>query len=114
MLKEIYDKKFLPEYGLNFVNLVDRPTMDMSELRKGEEQEGIRRALRIIRTYRPKVVCFIGKITFKTFYNSRKRDWGWQTEIDGSRIFLVHFPIRGTAEIRVKDLAEVKRAASEF
>jgi TDG/mug DNA glycosylase family protein len=76
LLKEIYDKKFLPEYGLNFVNLVDRPTMDVSELRKGEEQEGVRRALRIIRTYRPKVVCFIGKITFKTFYNSRKCDWG--------------------------------------
>ena len=99
MLKEIYDKKFLSEYGLNFVNLVDRPTMDMSELRKGEEQEGIRRALRIIRTYRPKVVCFIGKITFNTFYSSRKCDWGWQTEIGDARVYLMHFPIRGTAAI---------------
>ena len=67
-LKRIYDKKFLPKYGLNFVNLVDRPTIDVTELKKGEEQAGIKRALRIIRTYKPKVVCFIGKIAFNKFY----------------------------------------------
>ena len=96
------------------MNLVDRPTIDVSELKKGEEQAGVRRALRIIRTCRPKVVCFIGKVAFNTFYHSRKCDWGWQTEIGGSRIYLMHFPIRGTAEIRVKELAEVKRAAGEI
>src|SRR3954463_4294030 len=37
-LKRIYEKKFLPEYGLNFVNLVDRPTVDVSMLKKGEEE----------------------------------------------------------------------------
>ena len=106
-------EKFLPEYGLNFVNLVDRPTINVTELKKGEAQAGVRRALRIIRTYRPKVVCFIGKIAFNTFYNSRKCDWGWQTEIGGSRGYLMHFPIRGRAAIRVKELTEVKRADGE-
>ena len=110
-LKHIYDKKFLPEYGLNFVNLVDRPTVDVTELKKGEEQAGIRRALRIIRTYRPKVVCFIGKIAFNIFYRSRKCDWGWQTKIGAARVYLMHFPIRGPAAIRVKELREVKRAS---
>jgi len=113
LLKGIYDEKFLPEYGLNFVNLVDRPTINVTELKKGEAQAGVRRALRIIRTYRPKVVCFIGKIAFNTFYNSRKCDWGWQTEIGGSRVYLMHFPIRGPAAIRVKELTEVKRAGGE-
>ena len=113
LLKGIYEKKFLPEYGLNFVNLVDRPTIDVTELKKGEEQAGVRRALRIIRTYRPKVVCFIGKITFNTFYSSRKCDWGWQTEIDDARVYLMHFPIRGMAAIRVKELTEVKRVSGE-
>ena len=87
LLKRIYDKKFLPEYGLNFVNLVDRPTIDVTELKKGEEQAGIRRALRVIRNYRPNVVCFIGKIAFNTFYSSRKCEWGWQTEIEGTRVY---------------------------
>jgi len=111
LLKRIYDKKFLPEYGLNFVNLVDRPTIDVTELKKGEEQAGIRRALRVIRNYRPKVVCFIGKIAFNTFYSSRKCEWGWQTEIEGTRAYLMHFPIRGPASVRVKELSEVKLAS---
>src|SRR4029078_12562105 len=50
LLKAIYDRKFLPKYRLNFVNLVDRPTVDVTELKKGEAQAGIRRALRTIRT----------------------------------------------------------------
>jgi double-stranded uracil-DNA glycosylase len=49
LLMGIYDKKFLPEYGLKFVNLVDRPTINVTELKKGDEQAGVRRALRIIR-----------------------------------------------------------------
>lgn len=111
LLKRIYDKKFLPEYGLNFVNLVDRPTIDVTELKKGEEKAGIRRALRVIRKYRPNVVCFIGKIAFNTFYSSRKCEWGWQTEIEGTRVYLMHFPIRGPASVRVKELSEVKLAS---
>jgi TDG/mug DNA glycosylase family protein len=111
LLKRIYDKKFLPEYGLNFVNLVDRPTIDVTELKKGEEQAGIRRALRVIRNYRPNVVCFIGKIAFNTFYSSRKCEWGWQKEIEGTRVYLMHFPIRGSASVRVKELSEVKLAS---
>lgn len=113
LLKAIYDKKFLPKYGLNFVNLVDRPTLDATKLKEGEEQAGIRRALRIIRTYRPKVVCFIGKIAFKKFNSSQKCDWGWQTQIGGTRVYLMHFPIRGPAAIRVTELSEVKRASAE-
>ena len=34
-LKHIYDNKFIPKYALNFVNLVDRPTRDVTELKKG-------------------------------------------------------------------------------
>jgi TDG/mug DNA glycosylase family protein len=114
LLKEIYDKKFLPEYGLNFVNLVDRPTVDVTKLQKGEEQAGIKRALKTIRTCKPKVVCFIGKIAFNTFYSSRKCDWGWQTKIGDARVYLMHFPIRGPAEIRAQELKEVKRVSSEW
>ncbi|MGH7978717.1 MAG: mismatch-specific DNA-glycosylase [Limisphaerales bacterium] len=110
-LKRIYDDKFMPEYGLNFVNLVDRPTVDVTELAKGEEQTGVRRALKIIRARKPKVVCFIGKVTFNKFHGSRECDFGWQREIENARIFLMHFPIRGLASIRVKELKEIKRAA---
>ena len=110
-LKRIYEAKFLPEYGLNFVNLVDRPTVDVTMLKKGEEEAGIRRALKIIRNCKPRVVCFIGKIAFNTFYRTRKCDWGWQTDIDGTPVYLMHFPIRGPATVRVEELKELKRAS---
>jgi mismatch-specific thymine-DNA glycosylase len=110
-LKRIYDNKFLPQYGLNFVNLVDRPTVNVTELKRGEEQAGVRRALRIIRTCKPKAVCFIGKVAFNTFYSRRKCDWGWQTKIEGIPVYLMHFPIRGRASVRVKELKELERAS---
>lgn len=110
-LRRIYEDKFAPEYGLNFVNLVDRPTAEVTELIKGEEQAGVSRALKIIRTRRPKVVCFIGKVTFNKFYGSRECHFGWQPGIQKTRVYLMHFPIRGLASIRVKELKEVKRAA---
>jgi TDG/mug DNA glycosylase family protein len=110
-LKRIYEEKFIPKYGLNFVNLVNRPTVDVTELENGEEQMGVRRTIKLIRRRRPNVVCFIGKVTFNKFHGSRECDFGWQEKIESTRVYLMHFPIRGPASIRVEDLREVKRAA---
>ena len=110
-LKRIYETKFLPKYGLNFVNLVDRPTVDVTKLSRGEEQAGIKRALDAIRTYKPKVVCFIGKIALNKFQGSRMCDYGWQKDIENARVYLMHFPIRGPASIRLKELSQVKLAS---
>ena len=111
-LKRIYDTKFLPKYALNFVNLVDRPTIDVTKLTRGEEQAGIKRALDAIRTYKPKVVCFIGKIAFNKFQGSHACDYGWQKDIEHARVYLMHFPIRGPASIRIRELREVNRASA--
>lgn len=106
-LKDLYDTQFVQKYHLNFVNLVDRPTVNVSLLEKCEEQAGVLRLSKIIRTLRPKVVCFIGKIALNTFYGSRVCDWGWQPDIDGTPAYLMHFPIRGPAAVRVKELREI-------
>ena len=110
-LRHIYDKKFVSKYALNFVNLVDRPTAEVTGIIKGEEQIGVRRALKIIRTCKPKVVCFIGKVTFNKFRGSRECAYGWQDKIGEASVYLMHFPIRGPASIRVKELREVAQAA---
>lgn len=107
-LKRIYDENFVPKCALNFINLVDRPTRDVTALKKGEEQMGIKRVLEIIRTRKPKVVCFIGKIALNTFQGSRKCNYGWQKNIGNSMIYLMHFPIRGPASVRVRELIEMK------
>lgn len=108
-LKQIYDHSFASKYALNFVNLVDRPTVDVTHLKKGEEHAGIARALKIIQTYKPKVVCFVGKVTFTTFHGVRKCDYGWQENIGSSHVYLMHFPIRGPASVRVRELREMNR-----
>jgi double-stranded uracil-DNA glycosylase len=113
LLKRIYDRKFLPKYRLNFLNLVDRPTVDVTQLKHGEEQAGVRRALKIIEACKPRVACFIGKIAFNKFYGSKKCEWGWQVRISDSRVYLMHFPIRGSAEVRIKELREVKKASED-
>jgi TDG/mug DNA glycosylase family protein len=111
VLKQVFEKRFAREYGLNFINLVDRPTVDVTGLRKGEEQAGGRRVLKIIRTRRPRVVCFVGKVTFNKFRGRRDANYGWQGKIGTARVYVMHFPIRGPASVRVRELQQVKRAA---
>jgi len=113
-LKQLYDDRFVSKYALNFVNLVDRPTVDVTELEKGEEQAGIERAVEIIRAHKPKVVCFIGKVALNKFRGGVACDYGWQKNIGNARVYLMHFPIRGPAAIRVRELREVRRASGHF
>lgn len=106
-LRNIYDTKFVPIYHLNFTNLVDRPTVDITELKKGEEEAGVGRLLETLRNDRPRVVCFIGKIAWTTFKGVRKCEWGRQEDIEGVPAYLMHFPLRGLAEVRVRELRQM-------
>src|ERR1044072_3311316 len=54
LLKAMYDKEFLTKYRLTWVTRVDRTTIDVPKLKKGEADAGIKRALRIIRRGRPR------------------------------------------------------------
>jgi len=109
-LKKMYDQRFMQRYRLGFVNLVDRPTVQVTKLRKGEEKPGVERLLKDVRTCRPKVICFIGKVTYNVFRGSRECGYGWQESIDGARVFVMHFPIRGPAAIRIRELREMNEA----
>jgi len=110
-LKEIYDRRFRSRYHLGFVNLVERPTRVVTDLSKGEEQAGVERLLEIIRTCKPKIVCFVGKVTYCKFRGTRGCTHGWQENLGNSRVYVMHFPIRGPAAIRIAELSELKEAA---
>jgi TDG/mug DNA glycosylase family protein len=109
-LRKMYDERFLSKYRLSFINLVDRPTREVTELKKGEEKAGVERAVEAILTCKPKVVCFVGKVTYNKFRGRGDCDYGWQEDIGASRVYVMHFPIRGPAEIRIRELEELKRA----
>jgi TDG/mug DNA glycosylase family protein len=112
-LKRMYEKKFNAVYGLGLINMINRPTRDVTELRKGEELPGRKRIFRIIETERPKVICFIGKVTYGKYTGLKDFPFGWQDSIGTSRVFVMHFPLRGAAIIRVRELQEIARAAQK-
>lgn len=109
-LKLVYKRKFNTSYGLGLVNLIERPTIDITALKKDEEIPGRKRITRIIQKEAPSVVCFIGKITYQKYLGSKEEDFGWQDDIFKSRVFVMHSPLRGEASVRVKELKEIKRA----
>ncbi len=113
-LKEVYENKFVQEYKLNFVNLIKRPTVDVSKLKSSEASAGIKLVKQAIRKYKPYTVCFIGKITYKMFKGSKNENpgYGFKGEIYGSKIFLCHFPIRGFASVRVEELKALYKEAN--
>jgi len=110
-LKDMYDNRFLPQYRLGFINLVDRPTPDVTGLNKGEEKSGVERALQTILTCKPKVAAFIGKVTYNKFRGTRDCTYGWQEDLGASRVYVLHFPIRGPADIRIRELEELRQAS---
>jgi TDG/mug DNA glycosylase family protein len=110
-LKRIYRENFNGIYRLGFVNIINRPTRDITGLKTGEELPGRRRISRIIKTEKPPVVCFIGKVSYEKFIGSKHFTFGWQDPITQSRIFVMHFPLRGKAIVRTSELRKVMQAA---
>jgi len=113
-LAEMYKDKFNAEYGLGFVNIIDRPTRDITELKKDEELPGRKKILRIIKAERPKIICFVGKVTYEKYTGSKEFSFGWQERIDASKVFVMHSPLRGEAVIRIKELKEIKRVLQKI
>ncbi len=111
ILRRVYRSRFGGGEGLGFVNMVDRPSHDVTELKPGEEIRGRSRLLRAIRNECPRVVCFIGKIAYEKFSGSKAFDFGWQANIGDSRVFVMHFPQHGPAAVRVRELRIAAKAA---
>lgn len=109
-LKRVYEEKFNAIYRLGFVNIINRATRDVSELKRGEEIAGRKKISRIIRTEKPQIVCFIGRVTYKKYTGSDDFSFGWQQTVYGSKVFVMHFPLRGKASVRVRELRRVQRS----
>jgi TDG/mug DNA glycosylase family protein len=110
LLKRLYTEKFNPVYKLGFINIISRPTRAISDLTRGEELPGRNHITSIIKLQKPKVVCFIGKITYEKYIGSKEFSYGWQENISGTRVFVMHSPLRGEARVRIQELKMVKEA----
>jgi len=110
-LKEIYEEKFNLVYHLGLVNIIDRPTCDVTLIEKGEEVPGVERLTSIIKNQKPPIVCFVGKVTYQKFSGLKNVSFGWQQDLYQSKMYVMHFPLRGEASVRVKELEEIASCA---
>lgn len=113
LLKRVYKEKFNEVYGLGLVNMINRPKQDITKLNKREELPGCKKISRIIKAEVPKVVCFIGKTTYEKDVRSKGFSFGWQESIGESKVFVMHFPLRGEAIIRIRELREIAQAVHD-
>lgn len=113
-LQKFYERVFLQHYHFSFINLIDRPTRNISELKAGEEDKGIRRINEIIQKYNPKIIAFIGKTTYQKFSHDHEISYGWQQDIGITKVYLLHTPLRGKASIRIQELQELKASLEHY
>ncbi|QDP39682.1 G/U mismatch-specific DNA glycosylase [Radiobacillus deserti] len=78
-------RKFAPEedvklleLGYGLTNIVARPTKEAAEITKEEYQEGTLELQRKIITYKPRVLCFVGKGVYEEYSKNRRVKWGVQ------------------------------------
>jgi len=109
-LKKLYLHDFKKKYHFGLLNMVDRPSRTITELKKGEELFGKQRLLAAIKRYKPKVVCFVGKKPYALFSGSPKVSYGWQPSLFSSQLFVMHAPHHGPARERIDDLEKIKKA----
>ena len=99
----------MDKYKFNIINIVDRPSKNASKFSKGEIDFGTRRLNKLITKIHPKVICFVGKITYKTYSKQKDINFGWQNNILSSKVYVIHFPVRGDSKTRIKELREIKK-----
>lgn len=109
-LYQFYTHTFKDIYKYAIINMVDRESINVSFLKKNEGQAGRERLVHAIMIYQPMIVCFVGKITYQMFMDTKQCTYGWQTPISSSRIYVMHTPLRGSAHIRIDELKEIKNS----
>ena len=75
---------------------------------------GRKKISRIIKSETPKVVCFIGKVAYEKYAGSKDFSFGWQENIGASKAFVMHFPLRGEASVRIRELRQLNRAVKNI
>ena len=113
-LKHFYENTFKKKYKFGLINLVNVPSRTVAEMDKKEVLPGRKRIMAAIKKYKPKVVCFVGKSNYILFSGNSHASYGWQEDINQSKIYVAHAPHRGLASIRIKDFKEIYKEAAKM
>jgi TDG/mug DNA glycosylase family protein len=101
--------------GYGITALVRRATATAQELRAEEYRAGARQLEEKVRTYRPRLICFLGIGAYRTGFDRPKAQLGRQEEtIEGTPVWVLPNPSGLNAHFTVADfgrmLAEVRQA----
>ncbi len=108
-LQDLYQHRFEKEFWLWLVNIVDRASISISELKSWEEEEWRKRLTNIITNYQPAIVCFVGKSPYEKYTGKNTLEYGRQEKIWNSEIYLKHDPLRWYTSIRIDELKEIQK-----
>jgi TDG/mug DNA glycosylase family protein len=93
----------MPDYGIGLTNVADRPTRGANDLTHAELVAGAEALRRKLRRYRPRVVCFNGKLIYEVFAG-RRCDFRLQPErIDGAAVYVMPSTSPRTAAYQMSD-----------
>ncbi len=107
LLKNLFMHAFKEKYKFGFLNVVNNPTRTAAEVKSPDAVPGRVRIFNAITRYKPRIVCFVGKMAYKLFSNQKTCSYGWQPDIAHSQIYVMHAPNHGLARTRIKELKEV-------
>jgi double-stranded uracil-DNA glycosylase len=101
------DSKLL-DLGMGITNIVARPTKAADEIMKEEYKEGKEILRKKIETYKPKIVCFVGKGVYQEYSGLKKVPWGKQENavITGTIDFVAPSS-SGLVRMKVEDVVEI-------
>ena len=101
------DGKLL-ELGYGLTNIVARPTKAADEITKEEYIQGRTILLEKIKTYRPKIICFVGKGVYLKYSGKKTANWGVQKQslIPGVIDFVAPSS-SGLVRMKLEDIVEV-------
>ena len=110
------EEQELLKLGYGITAMVRRATATAQELRPEEYREGARQLEEKVRTYRPKLVCFLGIGAYRTGFGRPKAQLGLQAEtLAGVPVWVLPNPSGLNAHFTVEDfgrmMAEVRAVA---
>ncbi len=87
-MTEKNDKDLL-HYGIGITDVVKRPTHSSGDLRQDEFDAGAKETLEKLKTYQPKVVCFVGLLGATAFLGRHVRPGPLVERLGAIRLFAI-------------------------
>lgn len=105
----------LLKLGYGLTNIVERPTQGAADITKEEYKEGRVILRNKLKTYSPKIACYVGKGVYQEFSRKRNIPWGVQDEsvVDGVIDFVAPSS-SGLVRMKLDEIVEIYKELTDL